>query len=454
MVRPDGFEPPTLCSEDRCSNPLSYGRVTCLFYHGIRYNKLIMPQIRNFDDAHKLLKVYAERAKQSGSYSLDRMRAVLSELGNPQDSYKTVHVAGTSGKSSTCYYITSLLIASGAKVGLTVSPHVDEVNERVQVNLVPLSEKRFCSQLQRFIDLIDKTGAELTYFELLVSFAFWEFAQQKVDYAVVEVGLGGLLDGTNVVHRPDKVCVITDIGLDHTNVLGKTISAIAEQKAGIIQDHNPVFMYQQSQDVMAMVKARCAQEHAFLHTVDEEPDEQDFKHRNYNLAEHVFEFITERDNLKMLSKADFERTFNLNIPARMEVVDYKGKTIVIDASHNGQKMGALVKGIKNQFPQASVAALVSFVAGDAHKPEEALQELHELTDEVIVTSFKDMQDTPKKSLDTKEIADNAKRAGFSNIKVVEDPVEAFQELLAHNQDILLVTGSFYLLNHIRPLLKN
>src|SRR5690606_38872097 len=119
-----------------------------------------------------------------------------------------------------------LLAAAGQKVGMTVSPHVYEVNERVQINTKPLAETQFCRELSRFLNIIQSSGVRPTYFELLVAFAYWEFAEQGVDYAVIEVGLGGLLDGTNVVARDDKVCIITDIGFDHTSVLGKTLSAI------------------------------------------------------------------------------------------------------------------------------------------------------------------------------------------------------------------------------------
>ena len=193
-----------------------------------------MTKLRSFNDIDTVLKDFIPPMRSFRSvYTLDTMRALMLALGNPQNSYKTIHVAGTSGKTSTSYYIAALLGQTGKKIGLSVSPHVDNVNERVQIDLVPLDEHEYCQQFSTFLQIINKLRIKPTYFELLIAFAFWQFAQEKVDYAVIEVGLGGLLDGTNVIERSDKVCVIADIGLDHVAVLGNSLAGIAAQKAGI-----------------------------------------------------------------------------------------------------------------------------------------------------------------------------------------------------------------------------
>ncbi|MGZ6004712.1 MAG: bifunctional folylpolyglutamate synthase/dihydrofolate synthase [Candidatus Saccharimonadales bacterium] len=411
-----------------------------------------MPQIRNFADVHKVLSAYVDRKKRTGNYSLDRIKTVMSALGDPQDSYNVIHVAGTSGKTSTCYYLAGLLAAAGQKTGLTVSPHVDEVNERVQINLQPLAEAEFCSQLQKFIKLVSKTGEELTYFELLVAFAYWQFAQQKVDYAVVEVGLGGLLDGTNIIHNPAKICVITDIGLDHTNVLGDTLGLIAAQKAGIIQDHNHVFMYRQNQEVMESVVKRCHQEHAVLHLVSPGRDGVNFKQRNYYLAAKVYDFIAANRSWPELTAEQLQSVAQTNLPARMEIFERQGKTIIIDGSHNGQKMTALVQAIQAAYPNQQPAVLTSFVQSEAKRAPEAFAQLKHLTSKVIITTFTDTQDTPKQSIDVGQLADAARQVGFDEVQIIENPQKAFDKLLNQPQKLLLVTGSFYLLNHIRPLL--
>jgi len=414
-----------------------------------------MPQIRNFADVHKVLDQYVSRNTAPGSYSLESVKELMDKLGNPQDTYKVVHVAGTSGKTSTCYYMAALLQQAGQKVGLTVSPHIDEVNERVQVGLVPMPEKEFCSELEKFVEIIDKTGIELSYFELLVAFAYWEFAEQKVDYAVVEVGLGGLVDGTNIINRSDKICVITDIGLDHTKILGKTISEISAQKAGIIQDHNRVFAYHQSSEVMGQIVARCTEQHAVLHEVvpevAQENDIAPFKRRDFYLAKNVFDFIARNENWPTPSSEILHNILHVNIPARMEEFKMDGKTLIIDGSHNSQKMRALVQGIKIMHPDQKIAALVSFVKSEDKRA--ALGELRRLDASVIATTFTGGQDSPKTSIGADEIEKIFSEAGFEHIKIIPDPRVAYDELLKQPEPILLVTGSFYLLNHIRPLIK-
>ena len=222
-----------------------------------------MPQIRDFAHTRELLRKYESRAARPGSYSLENMRQLMNKLGNPQDSFKVIHVAGTSGKTSTVYYLSALLQAAGQTVGLTVSPHVDEVNERVQINLKPLPEKSFCQELGNFIDLVKQTSIKPTYFELLVAFAYWIFAKQKVDYAVVEVGLGARFDATNVLPAPEAA-LITNISLEHTRYLGKTVESIAWEKSHIIKP-GTICVTGTSGDALKIVRTACARAGAKLH---------------------------------------------------------------------------------------------------------------------------------------------------------------------------------------------
>ncbi len=417
-----------------------------------------MTEITNFAQARRVLMSYVPPGTMRGNYTLERVSKLMNKLGSPQDHLKVVHVAGTSGKTSTCYYISALLQAAGQRVGLTVSPHIDEVNERVQINLKPLAETTFCQELTEFIEIVAKTGIKPTYFELLVAFAYWEFAKQGVDYAVVEVGLGGLLDGTNVISREDKICVITDIGLDHTDVLGNTLGAIAAQKAGIIQHRNHAIMYKQSDEVMGQINKRCAQMHASLFTMtmpatkDLPPDLPPFQQRNWHLARTAVDYIYNRDNLALPSEGQISKAAHTRVPARMEVVKYQGQLLIIDGSHNGQKMTALVDGIRKLYAQQPVAALVSFVQSERERANGALEQLHKLTSTLIVTSFSGQQDMPKHSVDPKITATAAHKIGFKNVIIVNDPEKAFYRLMRCPEPVKLVTGSFYLLNHIRPMI--
>lgn len=162
------------------------------------------------------------------------MKHIMGLLGNPHDSLNIVHIAGTSGKTSTAYYLADMLTKSGLKVGLSVSPYVDIVTERFQFNMLPISEKMFSNKANELIDTLKKEKIRPSYFEFMTAFTYWIFAYLEVDYAVIEVGIGGTQDSTNVAQSKNKICVITDIGMDHMEILGNTIERISENKAGII----------------------------------------------------------------------------------------------------------------------------------------------------------------------------------------------------------------------------
>jgi dihydrofolate synthase/folylpolyglutamate synthase len=416
-------------------------------------------RLKNFQEIHKILSKHVPPLRSfRGAYTLERMQKLMDALGNPQNSYKVIHVAGTSGKTSTSYYMAALLKAAGKKVGLTVSPHIDEVNERVQINLKPLSESAFCREFSVFLNLVDKTTLNPTYFELLVAFAFWEFAREKVDYAVIEVGLGGLLDGTNVINRADKVCVITDIGLDHTQVLGETITAITAQKAGIIQPHNKVFAYEQNDEVMDILREVTAQLQAELHEVwplktSELPKNLPlYQRRNWYLALITYDFLSKRDGLPGLNEAQLAQTTQTYIPARMEIVAVGKKTLVLDGAHNAQKMHALVGSMKQRFKGQTCAVMFGLVQSRTSRTVSTLEEISSLANHLIITSFDTEQDLRKVSVDPIKTAKLCDKMGYTSYEIINVPEQALKNLLQRPEEVLLITGSFYLLNHIRPVL--
>lgn len=418
-----------------------------------------MPVISSFEDARRTLNQFIPSLDEvKKKYTLERMQTLMEKLGNPQDTYKVIHIAGTSGKTSTAYYVAALLGQAGSKVGLTVSPHVDEVNERVQINLTPLPEADFCRELTDFLMILEQTGIKPTYFELLIAFAYWEFARQKVDYAVVEVGLGGLLDGTNVVSGTDKVCIITDIGIDHSSLLGDSVETIAAQKAGIIQPNNVVFMYQQNPAVMAAVYEAVTRQQAKL---QEMPPPQDneltahlpaFQKRNWQLAKATVDYILRRDSLPSLSEAQLGQSTETYIPARMEIKERLGKIIVIDGSHNAQKVQALTESLRARFPDARFAVLLGLLDEKEEQLKGVMDEIIPLASHITVTSFTPGQDIPKQPMPLQKITDYCNDQGFTAVVAISDPKEAFQKVIARPDGFILITGSFYLLNHVRPLL--
>jgi len=391
---------------------------------------------------------------QRSKYSLARITGLMKLLGNPQDKLKVIHVAGTSGKTSTCYFVASILSHAGLKVGLTVSPHIDKVSERLQINGEPVADKEFMNALNDFIEIVKASKLKLTYFEVLISMAYWYFAAQKVDVAVIETGLGGLLDASNVVSSKNKLCVITDIGLDHTEVLGRTIEAIAEQKAGIIQPGNSVFMYRQAQNVVDVFKNRCTEQKAELHFVDpasmaQFDDLSLFQKRNWALAFVVVRAWLVDNNKPALKPEQIEAAHKVVIPARMEIQKLGNKTLVLDGAHNAQKMQAFVDSFQAMFPGKKAAVLLAIKKGKDYK--QVLDILLPVTSRLVLSSFKSYQDMPFASVEHNLLAKACKQRNFFNFVVTDNLKDAYKQLLKMESDILVVTGSLYLVSAVRQL---
>lgn len=417
-----------------------------------------MKRFDNFDALNGFLNsLMPETRGRRHAYTLDTMEQLLTALGNPQNLFKAIHVAGTSGKSSTCYYLSAILVAAGQKVGLSVSPHVYEVNERVQVNTQPLSENKFCEEFSVFLSEAEATSIKPTYFEILVAFAYWEFARQKVDYAVIEVGLGGLLDCTNVISRADKICVITDIGLDHTDTLGKTLTDIAAQKAGIILPTNVVFSYDQGDEVMRVLREVAEQQQAELHEIWPLHSAKLPKHlplfqqRNWYMALSVYEYVAKHYELLELDENMLVATTETYVPARMETVTYRDKTIVLDGAHNPQKLAALVRSLRRAYPKKSVACMVSFVKSKQAKIHNNLEILLPAVTKVIATDF-NIRNPDRMAADPLDIIKHCEELGFHTWQLAPDPVEAFELLMSQSEEVLLVVGSFFLPETVRPLM--
>jgi dihydrofolate synthase/folylpolyglutamate synthase len=409
-----------------------------------------MRTITSFSDATAALADFIPPSSHK-PYTLGNITALMEFLGNPQNKLPVIHVAGTSGKTSTSYYLAALLHAAGHKVGLSVSPHIDSVAERAQIGMQTLEEAVYCRELSTFLNLVEESGIKVSYFEILVAFMYWLFERRGVEYAVVEVGLGGLLDGTNVISNRHKICVITDIGFDHMEILGNTLPEIANQKAGIILPHNLVFINSQAPEVMEVIRNTCEQRSATLHIVESSTTDDIelplFQRRNFALAYETIKNIlpNEQDQLQ----SHIPKVLETYIPARMEEVTWHGRTLILDGSHNKQKLQALVDAMKDKYKDATIVAIVSFGANKASSLEDNLQVLRQLTDMLVVTEFSAGQDEIRKPMSASTISHKADQAGFIDTIIERDPVLALDQASERNTDIILITGSFYLLNHYR-----
>ena len=406
-----------------------------------------MPTVNSLSEVEEYLEKY-HRFKWV-DYNLDRMVQLMDFLGNPQDSYKTIHVAGTSGKTSTSYFIAGLLKEAGYKVGLTVSPHVDGINERLQIDMRPIECKDYIKYVNKFIKLTDQSGIKSSWFEFITAFAFWYFAKEKVDYAVIEVGLGGFLDATNVIKREDKICVLSDIGFDHMAILGNTLSEIAFQKAGIVHQDNVLITHKQPEEVMDVYKEVCTLKKAFLLVVDDPKIQNNdfpiYQQRNFNLAYKAYSYLTGRDQIKILKKEQLNKVMSIHIPGRMEKLKHKGKTIIFDGAHNKQKMQTFVESFKKLYPDYKPAILLAVKDGkDIDQIANCLKPLAGL---VITTQYHENQDYRADSWPAHEVS----LAFEDKTKTIVEPdyKKAFQLLIESDSDPVIITGSFYLISKIK-----
>jgi dihydrofolate synthase / folylpolyglutamate synthase len=420
-------------------------------------------KLRTLRDVERALHPYFMIAAETTGKDVTAMRTkqLLAALGGPQEKLRVIHLAGTSGKTSTAYYIATLLQKAGCTVGLTVSPHIDLLTERVQINGAPLPEKIFCAYMGDFLDEVKRTPYEPSWFELMICFSYWVFAKERVDYAVIETGLGGLHDATNVVERRDKLCVITDIGFDHMHILGNTLGAIAHQKAGIIHEGNVVLMYDQGPEVMQVVRYYVSQqEDAELLTFQQDrlhgalkadfvSHMPEYQKRNWLLAFAAYKYLTRRDAVTELSEDRYRASMTIEVPARMQTKVINGKVIILDGAHNAQKMQALVDSYTAEYGNMKTTVLLALKEGKEAADIAAL--VKDIADDVIVTRFEQSQDMPIKSQDPSALA-----AVFSDIGMkvtVEGDVDSAYEKALMVSDNILVTGSFYFIAQLRAMHK-
>lgn len=418
-------------------------------------------RLKNFKDVELALRPYVPLVKElTGKDTvLDRIKPLMVYLGHPENQLRTIHIAGTSGKTSTSYYIANMLCLAGQNVGLTVSPHIDKISERTQINGQPLDETLFSEYMSKFLEILDKTEIRPSYFEIIYTFSIWLFAKLKVDYAVIETGLGGLYDATNVVEREDKVCVITDIGYDHTNILGHTLEEITAQKVGIVHKNNPLLMYEQSPEIMEVIQKWAKKHQAKVHLTSQKQEAAryaygssydqlpEYQKRNWLLAYFVYRFVAKRDSLPELTDSLLAQSQQIVIPARMDITRVPNHIVVMDGAHNFQKMKAFISSYKQMFPGNKPALMVAFKNDKAYL--EVLPDLKDLASEIIVTTFKTSQDLPVVSCPAEDIYNALKDIGANNISIEEDNLKAYKKLINSSSTNLVITGSFYLIAQLR-----
>ena len=260
---------------------------------------------------------------------LVRVTELCHLLGDPQKTLKFIHVAGTNGKGSTCAMLSRILCAEGYKTGLFVSPYVDRFNERIQLNNTPIPDDDLAALVTEIAPVVDSMENPATEFEVITAAAFLYYARQKCDYVVLEVGLGGELDSTNVIDTP-LLSIITAIDYDHMHILGDTIEEIASAKAGIIKDNGTVLFYGQHENALPVIEAACKKHGAELHVVDRST----LKEGMYDLHGQTFDYRGYHDlRLGLLGKYQMKNA--ATVIDAVELLRKKGVAISDEALRKG-----------------------------------------------------------------------------------------------------------------------
>jgi len=420
----------------------------------------------------------------SGEKGLERAKYLLKLLGNPQNNLKVIHIAGTSGKGSTAFYTSILLAGLGFKTGLHVSPHLFDIRERMQINNEFISEQEFVfyvKKLKPFIKKVTRSSYGVpTYFEVLVALAFYIFNDKKVDYAVMETGLGGWYDATNTVNRTDKLSLITSIGLDHQHVLGNTVEEIAFQKAKIIAQDGVVITQDNTKPIREVITKEAKQKKAqiyflptskILSTVQATSSGLFFDYtfqntaytkiqlsthavyqaENASIALAAVQSLSQRDGFSMDEKVIRKILGKANFQGRMEEVNIKGRKIILDGAHNPQKMSAFLFSLQKAYPRHKYHFLIAFKKGK--DVDKMIQLIEPVAATLTITNFVlETQDLIHTSEDPSVIVSFLKDKMKANIIFNYKKALESVFLKTHKNQIMIVTGSLYLLgmiyNHI------
>lgn len=419
-----------------------------------------MKKLTNIKDIEKFLIKYIPRTIEGNFFSgkgLDRVKYFAKLLNNPQEKIKNIHIAGTSGKGSTATIISNALHGLGFEVGLQLSPHLLDIRERCQINNELLEEKEFVKYFNELIPVIQRMGksnfGNPTYFEIMTILAWYIFYKKDMDYAIIETGLGGLYDATNIVKNENKIVALTKIGKDHTEILGKTIKEISKQKAGIIQKNNIVFSMQQKSAATKVIKiiARNNNSKIFYTFNNCKFDlglKGSFQKENCTLALKVVNFLSDRDNFQLDKQTVQKALLKIKFPGRFEKKQFGDKVVIFDGAHNVQKITAFVKSLKQEFPNKKFDFLVAFKFKKDFNG--ILQKIVPVAESATITNFQDIKrDLGISAEAPTKVTHILDKLNYTNYKVIFDSRKAFKKCIQkQDRNILVVTGSLYLIAEI------
>jgi dihydrofolate synthase/folylpolyglutamate synthase len=383
------------------------------------------------------------------------MRRLCQLLGMPQNRFASIHVVGTNGKTSVTRMTAALLEAHGISTGAYVSPHITSWRERVLIRGEPISEEAFTEALERAeqaAQVADRSAGDegpVTQFELLTAAAFVAFAAARVQYAVIEAGLGGRLDATNVI--PSQLTVLTSVGYDHTEWLGETLPEIAAEKVAVLRDHTSVLLGEVPDEVVPVIKREVQQKHAKDYwTSSAGGDGSGYQLKNFFLAIEAAELAL--GDLDDDALQEVQRRFQsgeLSIPGRLQRVP-GDPPMIFDAAHNGQGALALARALN---PGQHIVCCLAILEGkDAHSIVYALASVVErfVCTEIPPERIEGSGRPGGRSRPALEIAALCQKAGVE-AEAIADPLQAWaraQDLARDRNGVALAAGSHYLLSSI------
>ena len=405
----------------------------------------------------------------ASSFRLERMYAFLERLGNPHQGIKIVHIAGSKGKGSTCVIISSILKEAGYRVGLYTSPHLLDIRERIRIfGEGVIAEDKFIELIER-IKLVaeefrdHETLGKLSFFEILTACSFLYFKEENIDIAILETGLGGRLDATNVTES--IICGITSISLEHTDKLGNSLEEITKEKAGIIKNPEAIFTSHQKKEVISVIRRVCKEKNLPLYEVTKDINyniiDSNDTHQVFNLDSSSYSYKNLELNLlgshqvenaalgiaitKFMDKSELriiEDTIqrglkNISWPGRLQIIQ-KEPYVVLDGAQNVASMAAVLSSIKNIFSYKRFICIFGISSDKDIKGVSS--KLDKFSDLVILT--KSCNERAKNPISLKE--------NFSEKEVkITDNVDTALNIaldIASSEDLILVTGSFYVVS--------
>ncbi|MDX8335779.1 MULTISPECIES: bifunctional folylpolyglutamate synthase/dihydrofolate synthase [Cetobacterium] len=395
------------------------------------------------------------------SYSLHGIKLGLKNIediclamGNPQKDYKTIHVAGTNGKGSTSTTIETVLIEDGKTVGKYTSPHILKFNERISVNGKEITDEEIAYYYSYVKDIVNDLKITPTFFEVTTAMMFKYFSDKKVEFAVIEVGMGGRFDATNVIDG--DICIVTNVSLDHTEFLGKTVYEIACEKAGIIKKNSKVIVG--SSDV-EFLKAIEEKTNNYIDIIEKYKDAKYFL--DFNSYKTVVELDNEKYKFSLFGDYQyknflcaFEALKELKIPlniikrgiekvkwqCRFEIIQQNENILVLDGAHNEEGMRTLCETLSHGFSKSEVVAIVSILKDKDYK--KILGLLEKSVDEIVFTSLSDN----KRGQSALELYNSSNKI---NKNYKENIVEAYDLAKNMKKKVILLCGSFYLLSKFK-----